>query len=330
MRRILVLRGGALGDFLVTLPALAALRQRWPSAQIELIGNATAAGLACSRHLIDRVHSQHEARWSALYAAQPLSTELRDWLAAFDLVISYWPDPDGDLARHFPVHQAQRFLQWPALPTRSPAAAHYAAVLQPLALSVEATFCLIEPDRVTPGAGRATLPIRTSRSIAIHPGSGSPRKNWPVSRWLEVIAAIADPIEVIVGAAEIETWNERLFAGTALEARLRDGTLKLATNLSLDEVVRVFGRCRFFLGHDSGISHLAAACGVPCLLLFGPTDPAMWAPPAPHVRVLQRGSACSPQLSPDLSSITVADVLAAARAHLERDGAAPAIRQVVS
>jgi len=64
-----------------------------------------------------------------------------------------------------------------------------------------------------------------------------------------------------------------------------------------------FRECRLFLGHDSGISHLAAACGVPCVLLFGPTDPATWAPPGPHVHVVRR--------DPDLTSITVADVLAA-------------------
>ena len=46
-------------------------------------------------------------------------------------------------------------------------------------------------------------------------------------------------------------------------------------------------RCRLFVGHDSGISHLAAAVGVPCVLLFGPTDPDIWAPPQPQVRVVR-------------------------------------------
>src|SRR4051794_22264739 len=99
MRRILVLRGGALGDFIVTLPALAALRKHWPSARIELVGNATAAALALTRHMIDAAHSQGEARWSALYSTSPLSAEFSAWLGNFDLVLNFWPDPDGDLAR---------------------------------------------------------------------------------------------------------------------------------------------------------------------------------------------------------------------------------------
>ena len=72
MRRILILRGGALGDFIVTLPALAALRSTHPSARIELAGNALAAAVAVSRGLLDAAHSQHESRWAALYVSAPL------------------------------------------------------------------------------------------------------------------------------------------------------------------------------------------------------------------------------------------------------------------
>jgi ADP-heptose:LPS heptosyltransferase len=72
MIRILILRGGDLGDFIVTLPALAALRAAFPTAQIELAGNATAAALAINRSLLDTAHSQHDSRWSALYDSTPL------------------------------------------------------------------------------------------------------------------------------------------------------------------------------------------------------------------------------------------------------------------
>src|SRR5262245_58505846 len=134
MRKILVLRGGALGDLVVTLPALAALRQRWPEARIELIGNAAAAELARTRGLLDGVHSQHAARWSALYSPAPLPAELAAWLGAFDLVISFWPDPAGELRRRFPVRVGQRFLSAPAMPARAPAAAHYCEALREIGI----------------------------------------------------------------------------------------------------------------------------------------------------------------------------------------------------
>jgi heptosyltransferase III len=276
MRKILVLRGGALGDFLVTLPAIALLRTRWPDARIELVGNATAATLAVTRGLLDAAHSQHEARWSALFSAAPLPAELRAWLEGFDLVVNYWPDPDRDLRRRFPACAGQTFLHADAMPTQTPAAAHYCEPLRALGLETTNYFHSLAPWR---GGG----------PIAFHPGSGSPRKNWPLARWHELIAGLDAPVLVIRGEAE---------AGLSLPP-----TVRIADNLPLESLVSELASCRLFLGHDSGVSHLAAACGVPSILLFGPTDPAMWAPPAPHVRVIQSG--------PDLNSISVVDVLEA-------------------
>lgn len=270
MRKILVLRGGALGDFIVTLPALALLRSRWPAAQIELVGNATAAVLALDARLLDRAHSQHEARWAALHDPAPLTPDFARELATFDLVVNFWPDPDGDLAHRFPLHAAQTFLSAPALPTRAPAAAHYCEPLRALGLSTKPFwYHLASPE---PGA----------RLIALHPGSGSPQKNWPLDRWVSLCTWLTRErhADLLIVTGEADTA-----AAAALAPFGRP-----AHQLPLRDLVAQLARCRLFLGHDSGISHLAAACGVPSLLLFGPTDPAIWAPPAPHVTVLQTGA----------------------------------------
>src|ERR1051326_4662341 len=169
MRKILVLRGGALGDFIVTLPALALLRQRWPAARIELAGNASAAALglndvgppivgapisdsaaarrqapALRRGLLDTVHSQHEARWSALFSDEPLPSIFAAWLSEFDLVLNYWPDPDGELRRRFPLRSGQKFLSASAAPACAPAAAHYCAPLRELGLEACNHFYRLE------------------------------------------------------------------------------------------------------------------------------------------------------------------------------------------
>ena len=273
MRRILVLRGGALGDFIVTLPALAALRQHAPAARIELAGNASAAALAVARGLIDAVHSQHEARWAALYERAPLPADFVTWLASFDVILNFWPDPAADLAHHFPLHPAQTFLSAPAHPTCAPAAAHYCAPLRALGIATPTIFYSL--------AERTAL-FKTQR-IAIHPGSGSPQKNWPLERWLELATWLRShhhaELLIITGEAECST------------TRLAFATLGAAAHqLPLETLICEFSTCRLFLGHDSGISHLAAACSVPSLLFFGPTDPAIWAPPAPHVHWLQSSS----------------------------------------
>lgn len=288
MRKILVLRGGALGDFLVTLPALALLRHRWPAARLTLVGNATAAALALDAGLLDRVHSQHDARWAALYAEAPLPPDFAAELAAFDLVLNFWPDPDHTLARHFREVSSPIFLTSTALPTLAPAAAHYCAPLRTLGLTPTSFHHALTPP--APGA----------RLIAVHPGSGSRQKNWPLARWIELCTWLTREhraeLLLITGEADPAAATALASFGTPAHRR------------PLRELVPLLAQCRFFLGHDSGISHLAAACGVPSLLLFGPTDPATWAPPGPHVRVLTRG--------PTLESISLADVAAALRPHL--------------
>ncbi len=286
MRKILVLRGGALGDFIVTLPALAALRRTWPSARIELAGNATAAAIAHDSGLIDAVHSQQEARWSALFGPAPLPEELAAWLGSFDLVLNFWPDDDGALLRQFPLRPGQKFLSAPAHPTIAPAAAHYCAALTDVGIeSRDFFYPLVTPHN----RGR----VDDSRApIAIHPGSGSLKKNWPLERW----AILCEWLEREHGAELLMVTGE---AESAAARRLAPGAFT-AHDLPLGELMARLAPCQLFVGHDSGISHLAAACGVPCVLLFGPTDPAVWAPPTPAVCIVRR--------SEKLDSISVDDL----------------------
>jgi len=293
--RILVLRGGAIGDFLVTLPALRLLRERWPSARIELAGHAAAGTLGVRTGLLDAVHSQHGARWSALFSESALPAEFAAWLAEFDLVLNYWPDPDGALTRRFPLRAGQQFLSAPARPTLTPAARHFCEPLRALGLSTDDFRSRLHlPSANDRGQSANDLGPSTSDfgpQIAVHPGSGSPRKNWPLERWADLCTRLPQPLLIVGGEAD----------AAAAAALTRFG--RTALNLPLPELALELSHCRLFLGHDSGISHLAAAVGTPCVLLFGSTDPAMWAPPGDHVHVLRRG--------PSLEAISVDDLLAA-------------------
>jgi heptosyltransferase III len=307
MRRILVLRGGALGDFIVTLPALSLLRQRWPAARIELAGNSVVAALATARGLIDEAHSQHERRWSAFYSPSnaPLPEDFACWLKEFDLVINFWPDPDGEVRRRFPLRSGQTYIAAPAMPTRAPAAAHYCAALRELGLEMERFFFPLRRLADAPPSAKATglpetvhAPVQNAGPIAIHPGSGSARKNWPAAHWLAVIDQLTAPVRLILGEAEMAQWGARVPPTQSVRPLIIP---------PLEDLVTTLAGCQLFLGHDSGVSHLAAACGVPCVLLFGPTDPAIWAPPAPQVRVL-RAPAGLAQLGVDevLQAVTAA------------------------
>jgi hypothetical protein len=107
--------------------------------------------------------------------------------------------------------------------------------------------------------------------VAVHPGSGSPAKNWPFDRFVELTRRLARgrPWLLALGPAEADAVPPP----DAVVAR--------------DWPVRVLGaalaRAGLFVGNDSGASHLAAAAGAPTVALFGPTDPEVWSPVGPRV-----------------------------------------------
>jgi heptosyltransferase III len=100
----------------------------------------------------------------------------------------------------------------------------------------------------------------------IHPFSGSPRKNWPSERFRELAESIGMPVRWCAGPEE------------DLEGAVRMGDLY--------ELACWIRSARVYVGNDSGITHLAAAAGAPVVAIFGPTDPAVWAPRGDRVRVI--------------------------------------------
>ena len=140
--------------------------------------------------------------------------------------------------------------------------------------------------------------------IAIHAGSGSAGKNWLLERFVALATALfrlkEDSRLLLIGGEADEG------RATQLARALPAERVSVVINLPLPELAGLLQNCALFIGHDSGISHLAAAVKTPCLLLFGPTDPAIWAPANRQVRVLR-----SPSLA--MAGIEVSDVVAALR-----------------
>jgi ADP-heptose:LPS heptosyltransferase len=132
-------------------------------------------------------------------------------------------------------------------------------------------------------AAAKTLIPPCSRPIALHPGSGSRKKNWPFDRFL----AIADhlrshriPVLWIRGPAE------ELF-----DYPSGDFT---ATNLPLPVLAALLSQCRACVGNDSGVTHLAAAVGCPTVAIFGPSDPVVWGPRGRNVIIVSNKMQCAP------------------------------------
>lgn len=284
MKRILVARGGAIGDFILTLPAIKLLRDHDPGAQIEILGYKHIVALAEKRFYADASRSIDDGRLAGFFAKGPaLSPELVDYFGGFDLIVSYLFDPDRIFESNLQQCGTRAFIAGPPkLGGHTHAAKQLAQPLEELGLHLDdhaARLFLTDADRefVRDFTAANETPL-----IALHPGSGSGTKNWPLERWEKIgqhLLSRGDIFVVVGGEADEERIRR-------LESLWRKKGVRFAKNLPLSRLAALLEKS-LFLGHDSGISHLAAAAGAECLLLFGPTDPSVWAPANKGVRVLQ-------------------------------------------
>jgi ADP-heptose:LPS heptosyltransferase len=296
--RILVIRPGALGDVLLTLPALEALQAGFPGATIEVMGNPGVLQLLLGRSVVSAVSSFDRVDLAALFQPAVVSAEsLQQYLARFDLILSYATPSQHVFARNLARVAHGRALSFDARP--GPAlAAHMSEYLQqPLrelgvALSTQPPrLQLTAEDQEEAARWWEEHDLGDGSVVAIHPGSGSPAKNWPAERF----GALAQYLQRERGARVL------LLSGPADESAVGEVQQKLdgqeytlLHNLPLHLVAAILARCQAYVGNDSGVSHLAAAMGVPTVAIFGPTDPDVWAPRGPSVRVVRGSAPCGP------------------------------------
>ena len=312
MSRILVIRGGAIGDFILTLPAIKLLRDSFPAAHLEILGYPHIAALAKVSGYADATRSIEYAALSTFFTREgELASDLIEYFSGFQQVVSYLFDPDEIFATNLRRAGVRNLIAGsPRITGQEHAARRLARPLERLALYLDNPAPVILPNEVR----------KVDRAlVAIHPGSGSETKNWPIERFVELATALLVSDEkkrvLLIGG---EADEERV---TQLATILPNDRVKVMKNLPLTKLASVLENCALFIGHDSGISHLAAAVETPCLLLFGPTDPAIWAPANPQVRVLSSSSLT-------MDGIEVSQVLAALQTGLEGAArSAPEVRR---
>ncbi len=295
MSRILVIRGGAIGDFILTLPAIALLREAFPAAHLEILGYRHIVALAEMSGYADASRSIEYGPLASFFTeGGELASELVEYFGSFQQVISYLFDPDQIFAANLRRAGVRNLITGlPTITSEEHAARQLARPLESLALFLEDPAARIKPNEQR---------LVDRELLAIHPGSGSEQKNWPRERFVGLAESLLQRNEkqklLLVGG---EADEERL---THLARSLPDERVTVAKNLPLPDLANRLQNCAFFIGHDSGISHLAAAVGTPSLLLFGPSDPAIWAPKNPQVRVLRVADLT-------MNGISLAEVMAA-------------------
>ncbi|HXR75901.1 MAG TPA: glycosyltransferase family 9 protein [Bryobacteraceae bacterium] len=250
MRRLLV-RPGAIGDCLTCFPAMDYLGAGYTEVWIP-------SALVPLVQFADRVRALPDTGLDLLGVAEgDPPAALREMLANFDSIVS-WYGSNRPEFREAALRLNGNWRFFRALPGAGDAIhaidffARQAGAPMGLAPRIE-----------TPEG-----PVRDE--VIIHPFSGSKRKNWPLDRFEELACRLKRPVAWTSGPEE-----------ELARARHFDDLLSLAEWIA---------GARLFIGNDSGITHLAAATGIPAIALFGASDPQVWAPRGENVAVIRGDS----------------------------------------
>jgi len=292
---ILILHPGALGDTILALPAIQLLRRAFPHARLILAGNIDHLDSIVSGYA-ESIRSLSTLPLHRLYSSEFLSeADIRFW-KSFDRIISWTGAANADFCRNLKaIHPDACIAAWKPAPEDS---SHAAQIFADSIGSIIGRDRKLEQVRITPDAAVCDEGHRWladhgwnghDQLTVIHPGAGGNWKRWPLLRFIELARHLAiqekRKLVIIEGPAEQGIARQFSEAIPGSEMILSEGAnLKLLSG--------ILAHCRKFIGNDSGLSHLAAALGLQCVVLFGPTLPQHWAPLGPNVTVLRDPRGC--------------------------------------
>jgi ADP-heptose:LPS heptosyltransferase len=305
IRSILVIHQGALGDFILALPTIETLRDTFPKAKLVLMGFPRILELVDQRFYADEILSIDQRGMASFFVrGSPLDRPLSQFFSTFDLLVVFGKDGEGTLTGNLKqacqglILHINPFPQWTE---RIHLTDHLLRELSrygfPPSEKIPRLF-LSEKDK---DWGKSFCRVKgltdeeKSKAIVVHPGSGSKKKVWPLDRFLELIhyfqGHFDSRILIVLGPAE-GPEVQKAFGGMEWELGLTAPLL--VKGLSLLELASVMEGCRLFIGNDSGITHMAAALGIPTIAIFGPSDHKIWFPKGEKVFVVRKELNCSP------------------------------------
>jgi lipopolysaccharide heptosyltransferase II len=310
--RILVKEVNWLGDLVISLPALRAIRSAWPNAHLAVLVRRELASFFDGARWIDEVIPY--ALGNGIRAVGNLAQIVGEIRArSFDLAVlfpnsfssAFWVALAGVPRRAGYMRDGRSpLLTHRASPPADALEAHQvhywlAMIREVLGIEGNADdfgLDVREPHRI---AMRQWLAERRKRPrhplIAVAPSAAyGPAKEWPSAHYATLIDMLADRTSaecVLVGAP-----NERQKC-EAVAGKSKAGALVAAGETSIGELIALLSLCSGFAGNDSGPMHLAGALGLPTVAIFGSTNPKRTGPMGRDVEVIYRGIECSPCLA---------------------------------
>lgn len=277
-RNILIFHQAALGDFITTWPVAMAMGRVFAQSRVMYVTGSDKGRLAEDVIGVEGVSA--DDGWHALFGAAEPPENVARILRGTQCVVLFAENDEptfvAGLVKHcgdIPLIQVR-----PKPPAGVHVLDHQLAQLDAhgkLRSYVEQMQTLLK----TNGFGRRG---GSGEGVLIHPGSGSPDKNWPLDRFIELgahIRSAGNGVRYVIGEVERDRWAAADMGRLATVA-------EVVTPDTLPALRRLIASSHVFIGNDSGPTHLAAALGVRTIALFGSaSDPAQWRPSGPAVEV---------------------------------------------
>lgn len=285
MKKALLFRLGGLGDLLIALPSIRILRRKYPAANLTLVCRKTYGQLLEEVRVINSVIEADCKQLLPLFSGALDSVgELVLWLREFDSIVGWFSEKKEMTLEN-------------NLGATCPGACvffHYdARIRQPMSRSFFQKTLKVWPKKETevlsfeecallplhPVGGNGALREKTAKEAAakfvvVHPGSGSEKKCWAIHNFLEVIERLG---RKKVGGVVVTGEAEERIRMILTRASLPLGWSWVHCP-SLDTLSRLLLEADLYLGNDSGVTHLAAACGTEVLSLFRKDLEIAWRP----------------------------------------------------
>jgi len=303
LRHVLIARTDHLGDMLLTLPAVQALKLAFPECRITVLASAANAEAARHHSAVDHVEVDPlEAKGSGLRGARRLARQIQR-LGCNAVVVAHptprlalavWlarvPIRVGTAYRAYSFCFNRRVHEHRRRPPWKHEAVYNLKLLRPLGVNVNEVTPMrwrVEAeesatvDRLLDNAG-----LRGANIVAIHPGNAGSALNWSPAQYSDLgRRLVANRRRVVITGSEGE---RRLTAEVA--AGIGAGAIDLGGQLSLPQLAALLIRCALYVGSSTGPTHLAAAVGIPVVALYSPlrsNAPVRWRPLGDRVRVVQ-------------------------------------------
>jgi len=281
----LIVRAGALGDTLMLIPAISGLKKG-----LEIIVTGRRPGIDYIRPYVDQCIDIETSGCHRLFMEESVDPA-RPSLPDADHIVAFFNDPDGRLKNNlkacFPGRAVDVFPVFPPAGDNTHTALYMARSFRDASLPIDPEQAFAASFEIPLMADCKTGEGDTA-GIVIHPGSGSQKKNYPPAFWLKLIKGLRGPcldphlkVVLLLGPAE-----QGLYTSFKEDQGLED--IDIRVSAEREELLSVLGNASVYIGHDSGVTHLAAMMGIHVIAIFKESSAEQWGPLGPNVRIITK------------------------------------------